>query len=280
MDLTVNNRIIAAIDIRPVQLTRLLGAFELVIPFSGIVHAAADGTYRSLTIAGARIAMRGKNGQIMQVGRAVPDNGTIVRQYDNPSHVDFALKLPLQPYQLEALEAERDGADLHLAITLQARAASNEQRGDDSEQHFGETPLTIPRSLWIEQLNQSKAVRVLLLEVRLPDGNTPNPADRHLRRAEELLTAGGWRGCISECRQFAEELGTERSAQAIDLLRTDRRAMTKQEREDLLVAALQHYGHLAAHSESQRGQLEYSRANAKLALSVAASLAESRFERF
>jgi hypothetical protein len=104
MDLTVNNRIIAAIDIRPVQLARLLGAFELVIPFSGIVHAAADGIHRSLTIAGARIAMRGKNGQIVQVGRAVPDNGTIARQYDNPTRLDFALKLPLQPYQLEACQ--------------------------------------------------------------------------------------------------------------------------------------------------------------------------------
>jgi hypothetical protein len=163
MDLTVNNRIIAAIDIRPVQLTRLLGAFELVTPFSGIVHAAADGIYRSLTIAGARIAMRGKNGLIAQVGSAVPHNGRIARQHDNPTRLDFALKLPLQPYQLEALEAERDGADLHLTITLQARAASSEQGGDDS--YLGETPLTIPKSLWIEHLNQLKGARVLLLEV-------------------------------------------------------------------------------------------------------------------
>ena len=53
--------------------------------------------------------------------------------------------------------------------------------------------------------------------------------------------------------------------------------MTKEDREDLLIAALQHYGHLAAHSESQQGQLEFSRADAKLALSLAASLAEHRF---
>lgn len=37
MDLTVNNRILAAIEIRPVQLGRLLGAYELVVPFSGTV---------------------------------------------------------------------------------------------------------------------------------------------------------------------------------------------------------------------------------------------------
>ena len=143
MDLTVNSRIIAAVEIRPVQLARLLGAFELVIPFSGIVHAAADGIYRSLTIAGARIAMRAKNGQIVQVGRAVPDNGTILCQNDSTTHADFVLKLPLQPHQLEALESKRDGADLHLTIALQARAASSDQRGSGWEQYLGETPLTI-----------------------------------------------------------------------------------------------------------------------------------------
>ena len=102
-DLTVINRVIAAVEFRPVQLGRLLGAFELVIPFSGTVHPASDGTYLSLSIAGARVAMRAKNGQIVQMGRAVPDNGTTIRQYDNPARIDFALKLPLQPYQLEAL---------------------------------------------------------------------------------------------------------------------------------------------------------------------------------
>jgi hypothetical protein len=52
--------------------------------------------------------------------------------------------------------------------------------------------------------------------------------------------------------------------------------MTKQDREDTLIAALNHYGHLAAHSESKLGELGYSRSDAKLALSLAASLAEHR----
>ena len=279
MDLTVNNRIIAAVEIRPVQLGGLLAAFELVIPFFGTVHPAGEGIYRSLTITGARIALRAKNGQIVQMGRAVPDNVAIVRQYDNPSHIDFALKLPLQPYQLEALETERDGADLHLTFTLQACAASSEHPGSDSDQHLGETPHTIPRSLWIEQLNQSQAARVLLLEVHLPYGDIRHPGERHLRRAGELFAAGDWRNCVSECRQFAEEVGGGRLPAAITMLSTGRREMTKQDREDILIAALQHYGHLAAHSESQHGELEYTRADAKLALSLAASLAEHRLGR-
>jgi len=276
MDLTVNNRIIASVEIRPIQLGRLLGAFELVIPFSSTVHAAGDGIYRSLTIAGARVAMRAKSGQMVQMGRAVSDNGTTVRQSDNPTHVDFTLKLLLQPHQLEALEAERYGADLYLTIALQARAASSEQPDADWEQYLGETPIVTPRSLWIEQLNQSNAAHILLLEAHLPAGAIRHPADRHLRRAQELFADGDWRGCIAECRQFAEELGGGKLTLAMDMLRTERRGMTKGDREDLLIAALHHYGHLAAHSESQRGQLEYNRADAKLALSVSASLAEHR----
>lgn len=137
MDLTVNSRIIAAVGIRPVQLGRLLGAFELIIPFSGAVHAATDGIQRSLSIAGARVAMRPKSGQIVQLGRAVPDNATLVYQSGSPGRADFALKLVLQPYQLEALESERDGGDLHLTIVLQARAASSDQPGGHWENTRG-----------------------------------------------------------------------------------------------------------------------------------------------
>ena len=276
MDLTVNSRVIAAVEIRPIQLGRLLGAFELIIPFSGPVHATSDGTQRSLSIAGARIAMRTKNGHIVQLGRAVPDNGTLVCRNGSVGRPDFTLKLALQPYQLEALESERDGGDLQLTVVLQARAASSDQPGSHWEQYLGETPVTVPRSLWIEQLNQSKAARLLLLEVRLPEGDIRHPADRHLLRAQELFAAGDWRGSVSECRQFAQELGGGKLVPAMDMLRTDRRGMTKENREDLLIAALQHYCHLAAHSESQRGQLEYCRADAKLALSLTVSLAEHR----
>ena len=71
-----------------------------------------------------------------------------------------------------------------------------------------------------------------------------------------MFASGDWRSCVSECRQFAEEIGGGRLTAAIDMLTTGRRTMTKQDREDILTAALQHYGHLAAHSESQRGELE------------------------
>jgi hypothetical protein len=148
MDLIVNSRIIAAVEFCPVQLGQLLGAFELIIPFSGTVHAAADGIQRSLSISGARIAMRRKNGQTVQLGRAVPDNGTLVHQNGSPGRADFTFKLTLQPYQLEALESERDGGDLHLTIALQARAASSDQPGGHWEQYLADEPPRDSRRLF------------------------------------------------------------------------------------------------------------------------------------
>ena len=63
----------------------------------------------------------------------------------------------------------------------------------------------------------------------------------------------------------------------IEMLRNDRMAMTKDRLETLIVASLQHYGHIATHSESKGGEMNYSRADAKLALSIAASPAEYHF---
>jgi len=190
MDLSVNHRIIAAVDIRPVQLARLLGAFELIVPFSGTVHATADGAYHSLTITCGRISVRAKSGQRIPLGRAVSDNGVVIRQYDNPTRTDFALKLTLQPNQLEALERERDGADLHLTILLQARASSGGPTTVDWEENLGEMPVVSPRSLWIDELNQSGASRVLVLEIRLPNDEIRHPAERHLHRAQEMFSTG------------------------------------------------------------------------------------------
>lgn len=274
MDLAVNNRIIASVQPPTVQLIPVLGAFELAILMRGAVNATTDGIYRWLTIASARISMRPKAGDPIQLGRAVPDNNVVVRQVSNPGYFDFALKLSLHPYQLERLEAERDGGDLTLILSLLARAGSSDKQDGDWEQHVGDMQIVVPESAWIAELNRSKAGRLLLLEIRLPTGAARHPAEKHLLRAQELLATGDWRNCVSECRQFAEELGGTRLAPAIEMLRGDRKVMTKDDREALIIASLQHYSHPAAHSESRHGELDYSRADAKLALSLAVSLAE------
>lgn len=64
---------------------------------------------------------------------------------------------------------------------------------------------------------------------------------------------------------------------ALEKLSSSRKSMTKYECADTIIAAIQNYGHAATHSESRNGELEYSRADAKLMISLAASLAEFHF---
>ena len=291
LSLTVCSKIIAQLHPLPVRLSNLLGAYELSFPFSGVIHEKSDGLLRSLTVDSARVLLKSKGGVQTELGAARPDTATYLRQSDHPGRCDFALKLVLQPHQLELLEKERDGDDLTfvLRIALQGLIEdeqSNPQRMDiqikaaRSWPEHAELNLTAPQSEWIAQLNATKADHVLLFEVSLPleaRAAARHPAMKHLVLALDLMRAGNWRQCVAECRQFAEELGGDRLAGALKNLAQDPKNLSKDEREFLLVASLRHYAHLAAHSETQRGTMDFDRSDAKLAISLAASLAAHHF---
>ena len=93
------------------RLSNLLGAYELSFSFSGVIHEKSDGLRRSLTVDSARVLVKSKGGVQTDLGTARPDTATHLRQSDHPGRSDFALKLVLQPHQLELLEKERDGGD-------------------------------------------------------------------------------------------------------------------------------------------------------------------------
>jgi len=281
MNFTVSSTIIAAIEAQQVYLTPVLGSYELAFQFAGTIHASTDDIYRWITISGARVTLRAQKGQV-DIGFAVPDKATVIRQVKGIGHANVALKLLLQPHQLEVLESLRDGGDLHFALKFHGRGGSSAEAVFDQEEHYTDFHIDVPESSWVTQLNGSRAGRILLLEVKLPFNEgpaVPHPCLRHLNRAQQLLIQGDWRECVSECRQFAEELGGSNLAPALDRLSTGRKSMTKDERETVLLAALHHYCHLAAHSESRNGELDFGRADAKLAVSLAASLAEYHFRR-
>lgn len=282
MELTVNSKIIASVQLHVLQLAPMLGSFELVFQFAEFIHGKSDEVYRWLTISGGRVTLRTQGGNHIELGMARPDGQLVIRQADNSRNDQFSLKLALQPYQIEMLEALRAGSDLNFKIRFLLRGNTSKSDGGDWEE-LGDNSIdvTVPQSAWAQQMTLAKADHILLFEVRLPAGDTvtAHPAARHLLRAREHLTGGNWRECVSECRQFAEELGGSRLSPALQQLSSDRRAMTKDERSTVLVAALHHYAHLAVHSESQHGDLDFDRADARLALSIAASLASYYFRR-
>jgi hypothetical protein len=279
LSLTVSSKIIALLNPLPVRLSNLLGAYELSFPFSGVIHEKSDGQIRALTVESARVLVRSRGGVQTDLGIARSDAGVHLRQGDHPGRIDFTLKLVLQPHQVELLDRQRDGGDLAFTLRIALQGSSSASATHSWPEH-AELQFIAPRSDWISLLNATKADHVLLFEVKLPleaGAAARHPAMKHLVLALDLMRSGKWRQCVAECRQFAEELGGERLMGALRDLEKDPRNLSKDEREAVLVASLRHYAHLAAHSESQQGTMDFDRSDAKLALSLAASLAAHHF---
>jgi hypothetical protein len=283
MHLGVSGKVVASVEPQAVQLVPLLGAFELVFLFGGTVYGVSDGGYRKLIISAARITLFDVGGGKYDLGVARGDAKIVLRQNDHACGVQFSLKVLLQPHQINLVENVRAGGDLRFSLRFFARGNIGDgDAGDQDEQGDLSVDVPVAESAWAAQMTMSAADMILLFEVRLPaglDGALAHPAARHLLKAHKLYGSGNWRECVSECRQFAEELGGEKLAPALNQFGSDRRAMTKDERTALLVSALQHYGHIAAHSESRGGDLDYTRAEASLALQISASLASYYFRR-
>jgi hypothetical protein len=284
MDFTVNSMVVA--KIRPVQtiLNRLLGSYELIFRVGLTVLPIREDKTHRMAISGARVTINSPGGEITDLGFARSDKASVVMQYAHMrDHEHWDCAMTLAPYQLEMLETLRNGGDLNFTLSFMARSNTSPADAVDWEEQ-GQFALNFPvdQSAWIKQLGHAKADNIFLFEVRLTtdqNGVLSHPADRHLLKAREQFLAGHWRECVAECRQFAEELGGSGMDAAFNKLTTDRRTTTKEDRELALVGALQHYGHLAAHSGRKHGELDMDRADAKLMLSIAAALAGRFFAR-
>jgi len=287
MNLSVFNKGIGEFRVATTVLRPLLGRVELAFHFAGTVYSGTghgpgskEVQFHWLRISGARIKLRGAGNEMIDLGTAIPDRPLVIRQMENSRDDNFTLALALDYHQIELLEAVRNGGNLAFTISLLARGGmvGGDFLGQD-ESDRSQFQASVPQSEWIRKLGDAKVADILLFEVRLPANgqSIAHPAIRHLVAAQQLLLEGKWRPCIAECRQFAEELGGNEMKVAFDKFTARRREMTTDERTLILTAALELFAHNAAHSESKHGDLDMDRADAKLALTIAASLASHYF---
>lgn len=270
-NITVNSQGIADVKIDAVQLRQVLQSYELMFLISGTLFAQQEGVSRWLVVHGAYVALQ-TNAGLVDLPLAHVDQPVIIRQTQYPGTCSLQLRVNLHPHQLAALEAVRNGGNLDFQLRLAARGGDS-QRGANDWPEQPTLAVHVPESSWVAQLESAKALRVLLLEIPMPISGAPGrAADKHLIRAQQHYIDGNYRECVSECRQFAEELGGSRLAAALTKLKNDRMNMSKDERQTAILASLQNYAHLAAHSSSEGG-VDYNRADAAFALSVAAALA-------
>jgi hypothetical protein len=269
-----SNRYEFAEERASVFLRELVGSFELILVFNGIVNPI-DQVAHWIIVHSGRVRAQTKFGA-KELGTAFPILPVEIRQQNYPSRFNIELMVTLLPSQLAALEALRDGGDLNMQVTVSGISGQGDEQNQAPERQ--ELQVQIAKSTWVAALRGANAVDILLLEIPMPVlGATKQQRAiaEHIRRAQSHFVGGHYTECVAECRKVVEQLEHHGAPSVWPLLhnKDSREAMSKDDRERAILATAKHYAHLSAHSEAMGGTLDYSRSDAKFLLAILAVIA-------
>lgn len=247
-----------------------LGSYTLVIGLQFAIFAPKIDTYFQ------HLSLRldwGDNRQRM-IGTALPDQSQPIRITQHSNELSLYFRIPLSPYQMEAIESFRNGGDFKLAIWLAGQVVQGEKTSDI--QRHGE--FTVRQQEWVEALERMEYRRTLLYEMSLPgEDKSGEPAAELIRKAQRHLLHGHYDQCVGECRKLLEAYPLSASDEKLLSIAREkykgdgeaRKSMDIAERLIVLRDALTHATHLAHHYHNGNG---YSRDQASAILGVVVSL--------
>jgi hypothetical protein len=276
MSFTVDSVQMADVSQRTIWVQKILGAFELCFAFDVTVKRYGDQS-RWANILGARVGL-GRTTAETELGVASCVQPKFITQTNPGLRESFELRLTLAPHQLNALEEARNGGDLDFELSFIFEAGNKPGSRNDANQP-NKLHARISRSDWIERLNSSGATNILLLEVPMPIKIGVGETDdigRSMRRAREHFMSARYDDCVGECRKILEQLPNVSKKDVMDLLKTGRSGMTKEERDQSILFTLRNYCNPPHHSGARGGSLDYVRPDAKLILLMTASYVEHR----
>jgi hypothetical protein len=167
---------------------------------------------------------------------------------------------------------------LQFSLEIQLRATRGRivQLGDLSAQVYAGTSASALKPLAIAQLGYLECLLVSLeLPIAVPE--ELRNALAQLRAAHQDLIAGRYDSCIGRCRiaMDALEAVVGYGSAVVDVRqafasKTDREAMAKRARADLVRLAVRHYTHLAHHVDDNGAPESFSRQDAMFILSATA----------
>lgn len=261
MPLRADNQEFVNENYKGIDLRAMLGGYELVFTAMGKVSPLKDKPLW-ISISSGRFAVRTTAGQ-KELGVGFPNKPILIQQYENEGSFGIEVKMPISPHQISKLEEFRNGDELHFIVTFSGVGG----RGDRKYEEHQAMTVDVAQSAWIQQLKQSGARDILLIEVAMPAVDAA--ADRkaavsNLREAKMLFDQGLYNQCVTECRKAIEELRDvgEKFPWASLMSVATREGMTKIERLGAVGATAHLFTQLATHSEG-RGGTQYSRADAK-----------------
>jgi|SRR5665213_84777 len=261
MPLRADNQDFVNENYKGIDLRAMLGGYEFVFMAMGKVSPLKDKPLW-ISISSGRFAVRTAAGQ-KELGVGFPSKPILIQQNEHEGNFNIELKMPVSPYQISKLEEFRNGEELHFTVTLSGIGG----RGDRKHEEHQALTVDVAQSAWIQQLKQSGAKEIFLIEVAMSAVNAA--ADRravvtNLREAKTLFDQGLYNQCVAECRKAIEELrdmGEKFPWASLASLAT-REEMKKSERLVAVGATAHLFSQLATHSEG-RGGTQYSRADAK-----------------
>lgn len=192
-------------------------------------------------------------------------------------------ELSVTQSQLFALEKLRGRHGLHFRFKFSVLADG--PKGVWPQQD--EISYRVNLSDWARVLGELHGPEYLVIGVETPRCNKDHAlaeAVGRIQSAHGYLVVGRFDAVISECRMAIESAvlaAGERAAvsSAVERLKSDKREMTKLDREFALVEAVRHYTHLAHHVDQQGSAEYYSKDDANMLLATAASLVASSIAR-
>lgn len=274
-NLTVNQYTVATATIQGVSLSQVCGAYELCFVIAASVIGPTEGTSARWYVMHSARAQAAAHGRMVVLGLAIPDAPPLLLQHKNPYPAHIELKMLLQASQLSALEDLRNGGDIDFQFSVSGTGGVV-GRARNVELYHETLHYKSPQSEWIKQLNAAKALNVLLFEIPMPfiDPSLPSKAiSQHIKRAIKHFAEGNFGDCVAECRKATEQLPVRSRADMDKSLKQNWNDMSKDDREAALAFMVKHYTQLPHHSASQGGTDDYTRSDAKLALTLVAAFA-------
>lgn len=286
-NITVNGYNIAEVSREQSWLKFTLGHYELGLNFTINGSGTLDGKEYRAALNSARIGVNIDNATIGELGLASLETPLILKAVPTISiNEHFTFYLPLSSHQISEIEKARDGKDIEFSLTINGTGSNGEQQNTIHDRWT----VKISKSDWVEKLNNSGYMKYLLLEVAMPSDDNEGVwkgVKEKLNEAHQLFTSGQYLHCVSLCRGIVQEAGEIKcskkswSDSLLDRIgkkaqrgvdgEKHRKNMTKDEREMAIWATLRHYTHQSHHTESEGGVDSYTRADAKLVLSLTAA---------
>ncbi len=196
--------------------------------------------------------------------------------YNHAGPREFMLVVDLTRAQVSALETLRCGGSLKFTVQVSAIAHNEKGYANPSEQ----ARIDVSQGNWVDVLSAFGYCELELLEIPgLEDGAGPElaVAVQHLRQAEDSFRRGDWRECVGLGRDVVEAIENllgERSEDPTspDGVYNGSRSWSPIRRLQNLRTAVKTYAAPARHGDVASVSIQWTRADARMVLQVAAAL--------